>query len=293
MHIQFLILFISIFILMGCEVEKKPDGFQYIHIAHTRIRDTINQKLDPRVEQIDFNKFDMVLLGGDLTEDTSEEFETLEYLDGILDLSNQNVLWSMGNHDNTNLDLVERITKRPIYYSNHKNGITYIVLNSHGELDWQCDISDPQLELINNVTDTISESSHLVVMTHKLLWLLGHPEMEEHVGKKGYFSWTCNYGVVPNNWNKEVLPKLRMVQKKGVQVICLAGDIGNAAKEFEEHTTDGLIYLASGINPVDKDVKFLYFKHDPPELKWEFVEVEKYLAAGQVWKIKGELETEK
>ena len=272
--------------MSGCQSGKPSNLFHYAHFSHTRIRDEVKQKIDPRVAQIDFRKFDLLMLGGDLCENTSKDFETLEYLDNILDLSSPDVLWAVGNHDNTNLEYVERITKKPTSYAYYKNGITFLVLNLHwGRKDWKINVNEAQQELIRNVADTISESTHLIVMTHKLVWILWHPEMKEHVGKNGPFSWDCNYGISRNNWNEKVLPHLQRTQRKGIQVICLAGDIGNRTKSFEEFTSDGIVYLASGINPVDHDVQFLLFKHEPPELNWEFVNLEKYLAAGQKWEV--------
>jgi hypothetical protein len=284
------IFFFALVVLMGigCETGKETtssEGFTYAHLAHTRIRDTVNQKLDPREEQLDFSKFDLLLLGGDLCEDSSEELETVEYLDSILDLGSPDVHWAIGNHDNTNLDYVEKVTKRSTNYTFHRNGITFVVLNSHtGAEDWMINVSEEQREMVQNISDTIQNSTHLVVLTHKLIWILGHPEMKKHQGKN-MLSWTCNYGIANNNWNEVMLPILQRTQRKGVQVICVAGDLGNNAKEFEEFASDGIVYLASGINPVDDDVKFLLFNHTPPELNWEFVELEKYLAAGQNWKV--------
>jgi len=268
--------------MASCYQAESKDTVNYIHIAHTRIFDTINQVLDPRFEKIDYEKFDMVLLGGDLCEESSIEYSTLEYLDGYLDLDSPNTLWALGNHDNANLDYVERATGRKHFYSYHHNGITYIVLYTQEKEDWICTITGKQLETIKNVTDTISESSHLVLMTHKLIWIKDHPELKEHQGKEAY-DWSCNYKIHKNGWQSEILPMLRTVREKGIEVIALAGDIGNNVHEFEEQTSDGIYYLASGSNPNNKNAKFLQFKHDliTKELRWEFIHLENFLKGGQ------------
>lgn len=254
----------------------------YIHVAHTRIFDTVHQVIDPRMEKIDYGQFDMVLLGGDICEETSKSHSTLAYLDTIFDLKSANTLWALGNHDNANLDFVQKATGRPHFYSYHENGITFIVLYTQEREDWVCEITGKQMDLIENVTDTIQESSHLVVMTHKLIWIKDHPNMKEHQGVKPY-DWSCNYMITRNGWQTEIAPLLQKVENRGIEVIALAGDIGNMVNEFEVHSDDGIDYLASGTNPEKSDIQFLHFKHDLKlkKLKWRFIPVESFLEAGQ------------
>ena len=109
-------------------------------------------------------------------------------------------------------------------------------------------------------------------MTHKLIWLKDHKELEKYRGVEDY-DWACNYKIKTNGWMTEILPGLRAVQKRGVQVIALAGDIGNNVNKFEERTKDKIYYLASGINPDNKKAKYLKFYHnvEKERLKWKFV----------------------
>ncbi len=275
-----LVLLISFF---GCDLSKKSSPIKnYIHVAHTRIFDTVNQVIDPRMEKIDYGQFDMVLLGGDLCEETSKEYSTLEYLDSIFNLKSSSTLWALGNHDNAHLDYVEKATGKPHFYSMHQNGITFLVLYTQEKEDWICTITGKQLELIKNVTDTIQNSSHLVIMTHKLIWIKDHPNMREHQGVK-YYDWSCNYAITKNGWQEEITPMLQKVEARGIEVIALAGDIGNYVSEFEVHSDDGIDYLASGTNPEKKGIKFLHFKHNTKtkELTWRFVPVEPFIVGDQ------------
>lgn len=284
-----LIICSSLFFI-GCEAELpvEEELFTYAHFSHIRTRSETYQDIDARIKRINFNQFDLTLLGGDLCEDTSKEFETLVRLDSIFDFKSQSVLWAMGNHDNTNIEHVKKITQKEVDYVVFENGIVFIVLDTHGEEDTDLNVTEEQISLVKSVTDTISSASHLIIMTHNLNWVNGHPEMREHCGKgvNDHYGWSTNFAVDYNNWHYEITPLLQRTQRKGVQVICLAGDIGNNVKSFEEHSADRIIYLASGINPVDDGVKFLLFKHVPPNLYWEFVELDKYLAAGQKWEVK-------
>jgi len=117
--------FLAFIMAMGsCSFPNEPSSVNnYIHVAHTRIFDTVNQVIDPRMEKIDYGQFDMVLLGGDLCEESSKELSTLQYLDSVFDLKSPHTLWALGNHDNANLDLVEKITERPRFYTTHRDNL--------------------------------------------------------------------------------------------------------------------------------------------------------------------------
>lgn len=261
--------------LASCEENRQQPDVRYLHLAHVRTLDAVNQTVDPRLESMDFSPYELLLLGGDLTDESSKERSTLEYLDNIFDLGSPNTLWALGNHDNARNDWVSEFTGRPITYTHHHKGITYVVLYTQEEKDWICTITGEQLDMLQQVTDTIASSSHLVVMTHKLVWIMGNPDFAQHQGKAAY-DWSCNYRIHENNWNDDILPRLREVQQRGVQVIMLAGDIGNNVLTFEEHTSDSLIYLASGL-PADPSraaqAKALLFEHKPEtrKLSWKFV----------------------
>jgi hypothetical protein len=274
----FLMLLALISLLYACQTSEEDTGIRYLHLAHVRTMDTVNQTVDPRLETLDYSPYELLLLGGDLTEESSKERSTLEYLDKIFDLGSPSTLWALGNHDNANNDWVMEFTRRPITFTQHHRGITYVVLYTQEEKDWMCTITGEQLEMLQQVCDTIAESSHLIVMTHKLVWIMDNPDFAQHQGK-GAYDWSCNYRIHENNWNDDILPRLREVQNRGTQVIMLAGDIGNNVLQFEEHTSDGLVYLASGL-PVDPakaaQAKALVFRHDPETrtLNWSFVPVD-------------------
>ena len=127
-----------------------------------------------KVETIDYTKYDMLWLGGDLTKFTSAKDSVLIYVDKYLDLKNKNTLWALGNHDYSDLELIEQFTDRPAYYAYYKNGITFLVLDTQDSLS---NFIDNQLNLIKSVTDTINQSSHLVVLHHKLIWMYNNEHL--------------------------------------------------------------------------------------------------------------------
>lgn len=253
------------------QVETDPFVKQYLHISHTRTNK--NPKLDNVVEQTNFDKYDMLWLGGDLAQLTSAIDSTIWHVDSIFNLKSPNTLWALGNHDYTDLERVQKITARPPYYSFHKNGITLVVLDTQDSLS---NIVGAQKEFLFGILDTISNSSHLVILHHKLLWMYNQVELEPQIPEVSNAALgDCFYCINPNNFNSEVYPKLVEVKKSGVEVICIGGDIGFQTKQFEYKTAEGIYYLASGIRANEKGNNALLFSHDlkTQNLSWEFIEL--------------------
>ncbi len=270
-----------IFLFISCTQEGETNQIMtYLHLGHIRTENPGEESVNPHLFDLDYNDFDLLLLGGDLTANSSLADSTLVYLDSLFDLDDSNTHWILGNHDIGNIEKALEYTKRPEFYSFHMNGITYLVLNSQKESPGDCRIRQNQIELIQSVTDTISESSHLVVLSHKLLWLAGHEDLKKHVGK-GKWDWACNYRLDHSNWNTDVRPMLEQVQDNDIQVICLAGDIGNNTRSFEEKSKSGIIYLASGLSLTDiPSSKILILEHNVTKgkLSWKFKNLKKFVA---------------
>ncbi len=180
----------------------------------------------------------------------------------------------MGNHDYFNPNLIENTTGRPTYYTYHHKGITFIVLNTQAEVS---QITAPQLELLNAVIDTLAQSSHLVVLTHQLVWMYGNPELESQIdavsnGPAG----SCDFCIQPNNFYADVYPLLVQAKNREIEVICIAGDIGSKVSSFEYITQEGIHLLASGIKANTSGNKVLLFAHQPEigSLTWRFIPIE-------------------
>lgn len=86
--------------------------------------------MDSVAENIDYSFYDMLWLGGDLALSSSLDDMTMDHLDSILDLDNENTLWALGNHDYADLDRVQAYTYRLPYYAYYKDKITFIVLDT-------------------------------------------------------------------------------------------------------------------------------------------------------------------
>lgn len=66
--------------------------------------------MDPRIENIDLSKFDMIWLGGDLMQNTSADDTTMNYVENIFHVSHENTLWALGNHDYIDPELISSYT---------------------------------------------------------------------------------------------------------------------------------------------------------------------------------------
>ena len=267
---SFLLSFIVITALLSSCINDKslPSINTYIHISHTRTDS--NPNMDAIVESVDLKKYTMLLLGGDLAYLTSLDNETMMHVDSIFDLSNENTLWSLGNHDYSDLNKIQAYTNRPPYYSYNRNNITYVVLDTQDSLS---NIIGQQKIFFDSVIDTINESTHLVVLHHKLIWMLGNTCLEPQISSvSNGVSGNCFDCINTNNFYQEIYPQLVELNQQGIEVLCIGGDIGSNAKEFEYITPEGIYFLASGISEGSEDNKALVLFHDinNKNLTWEF-----------------------
>ena len=263
-------LLFCILCITSCKKDKVlvPEIKEYLHIAHTRTN--ANPDLDSVVEQLDFKKYDVLMLGGDLAQLTSDDEATMQHVDSIFNFGSENTLWSLGNHDYTDLNRVQNYTNRPPYYAYNKNGITFIVLDTQDDYS---NITGQQKIFFDAVVDTIQSSSHLILLHHKLIWMYGDSYLESLVSSTSNAPiGSCFYCINPNNFYTNIYPKLLNVKQRGIDVLCIGGDIGFNAKSFVHKTEAGIYFLASGINAGSNSNKALFFRHDVYNRKliWEY-----------------------
>lgn len=270
-----LLIIAIVFIHSSCKKDKVQDSDlidKYIHISHTRSFN--NDQMDSDIVKLPLVDYGLVLLGGDLMELTSEEIAVMEYVDDVFDIQNPNTLWTLGNHDYSDLGLISEFTGRNNFYSYHKDGITYMILDS--QMD-NSKILDEQLEFVDEILDTIAESSHLIILTHHLIWLddKGHLSTIADSISNAPLS-DCWYCINPNNFYEDIYPDLIRLEEKGIEVICIGGDIGFFVNSFEYLTEEGIDFLGSGISYSKQEKnKVLEFVHDLSSrtLIWEYKKV--------------------
>lgn len=267
-----LILF-SLFLLSACRKDKIPvpivsEPKTYLHLSHTRTN--ANPLMDSIAEQLNFAQFDMLWLGGDLALLTSADDQTMNHIDSVFDIGSPHTFWALGNHDYTDLNRIEAYTQRMPYYASNKNGITVLVLDTQDSLSH---IVGDQMTFFNSVIDTLEKSTHLIILHHKLIWMYDNAHLEPQISSVSNGNLgDCFYCINPNNFNSEIYPKLVELEEKGIEVLCIGGDIGFKASEFEYITAEGINFMASGINAGSPTNKALLFSHNLADqtLTWEF-----------------------
>ena len=128
------------------------------------------------------------------------------------------------------------------------------------------------MALIKKVTDTLSESTHLILLMHKLAWVYGNPELSDYENSANAGIGSQFHEINPNNFYKDVYPLLLEVLKREIEVICISGDLGKNEKNLSYVTEQGVYFLACGLNDNDDDDVVLIFDHDidKNQLKWQF-----------------------
>lgn len=275
----FLSYLVGISILIGgCRHDPILPGkpYEIIFLGHTyQHRD----RMDARLEKINYDRYGQVWLGGDMLSETTEAFKNLRYLDKYFGLGRSTRHWALGNHDvrNGNLQWINEFTNRKSFYVHHDRGLTIIVLNTN-LYEPECAALSDQYKLIKEVADTIQHSSHLILLSHHVAWGKVEPNMDmgSHANApKDFWRAVCE----PNTeFQNSIYPLLVDVQQKGVKVICLAGDFGQRKKSYQYQTQEGIWLLGSGLNKglssdIDEEDAALIFHHHPTEksLDWEFV----------------------
>ena len=257
--------------LFSCRKDKAIEPYKinhYIHLSHTRT--STNPHMDSLVELIDYSKYDMLWLGGDLSYLTSLDNNTMTHIDSIFDIGNKKTLWALGNHYYTDINRIQQFTNRPAYYSTYHNKITLIILDTQDSLS---NIVGSQRDFLIEILDTIQVSTHLIILHHKLIWMYNNNQIENlssSIPNTGIGD--CFHCINPNNFNSEIYPKLVDIKKKGIEILCIGGDIGFKSKEFQHLTPEGIYFIASGIGNGNKNNKALLFTHDITNnnLTWDF-----------------------
>lgn len=276
LFLKFVLLFVIVN-LFSVRIFGQPDTVKYFFEGHTYQWHTAGDKVDERLEMFDFSEYDGIWLGGDVCSEALLEYSTLEYIHSLFNLKHPNTHWAMGNHDarNGNWNWLEELTGRKTYYTSHYKGISYMVLNTT-LTPYDCEQLNDQYRIIVDLCDTIQNSSHLIFIVHHCLWEnvpdMPHPYAYAQSNLK-YFSFTCS--THDATFLNDIYPRLVEVEKRGVEVILIMGDMGS--QRIEITNRDGITFMGTGLNrsyfkdPVERENSdrdwFIEFKH-VPETRW-------------------------
>jgi len=239
-------------------------------LAHTRMQD--NEIINDQLSYVDWSQYPVLLLGGDLGENTSNDSETMDTYDSYFNFSHPNCLWAIGNHDAIDSTLIYQYTEKPRNPYLFKDDVGIFALNEFNEDDF---ISEAIIAQIKTATETLVPGNTFILLTHKLIWLAGHPElglMTNSIanGPEG----DCSYCTKVGNFYEVLYPYLAQLESDGIEVICLAGDLGFKKYRFEFLTESGVQFLANGFNFSDEENEFIEFFKEDKKLDWRYVNID-------------------
>jgi hypothetical protein len=250
------------------------DQVSFLFVGHTIQIETAGTKVDYRLQQLDMSPYAGIWLGGDMCGESMLNYSTMQHIDSVFDLGNPETHWTLGNHDarNGNWELYEEFTGRKTYYAYNSHDITYIVFNTN-LVPTNCIMINEQYDIISAVCDTIQQSKYLILLMHHGLWRdvpdLPPPATYAHSDLR---YWNANCDSVNTNFASVIYPKLVEVKQRGVDVICVLGDMGASKKKFQMDSVDDIHFLGCGLNENDPEDWVLIFNYNTvtQELDYNF-----------------------
>ena len=220
---------IFIFVLVTISIvdlfPQSDSVLNFIFIPHPRSEDQINQSVYEKIAEIDFAKYDVIMLGGDITYSTSKDSATLAYCDNLFDLGSPNTLWSLGNHDvqSGHRALIKKFTGRESFYSYTRNGITFLVLDTELNANSFSStfIKGDQLQMVKDVCDSIKNSRFLILLLHRFMWMINSDYFKTRLTDSIAAS---SRSMDTTNFYSDIYPLLRNVKNKGIKVLVFGGD---------------------------------------------------------------------
>ncbi len=284
------ILIILLFLSVNIAYSQAKTHYKYLFLGHTYMTAT---EIDQRLNYLNKSVYDNIWLGGDICSETLLYYSNLDYLNAKLKIKQPHNYWTLGNHDrrNGNIEWLEKYLGHKTYYVDYYNGFTAFVFDTNLDVS-DCENLDKQYKLFCNVVDTISESSHLLLFFHWGLWadVPGLPSDPMSYANTGLKYWNANCDSVNTNFVNIIYPKLVKVANKGIEVICIMGDMGKYNKKVDMLSSDGIHFIGCGLdniiyrwkpeklNVLEKDL-ILVFDHDVQNRKitWQFMDLDSLL----------------
>jgi hypothetical protein len=272
--VKLLTIFMILTISFTDLIAQNDSALKFIFVPHPRSDDQVNQSVYSGIAEIDFTKYDVIMLGGDITYNTSKDSATLAYCDNLFDLGNPNTLWCFGNHDvqSGHRDLIKKFTGRESYYSYSRDGVTFMVLDT--ELDANSFsstfIKGNQLQMVKDVCDSITDSRYLILLHHRFMWMINSDYFKSRLTDSIAAS---SRSMDTTNFYSDIYPLLQTVRNKGIQVLVFGGDKSkiNVAYSPEDGITFYAARLSTDIPDNVNNVIVVSYSLPNKELTWNFV----------------------
>jgi len=263
---------------------QSESNLKFIFIPHPRSDDQVNQSIYPAIAKIDFTKYDVTMLGGDLTYSTSKDSATLAYCDNLFNLGSPNTLWTFGNHDvqTGHRSLIKKFTGRESFNNYHRDGITFIVLDTELNANSFSStfIKGDQLQMVKTVCDTIKESKFLILLHHRFMWMINNDYFKTKLTDSIAAS---SRSMDTTNFYSDIYPLLQNIKNKGIQVLVFGGDRSkiNIAYSPEDSITFYAARLATDLDDSINNVIILDYNTNTKELKCNFVPLNKMITSAE------------
>ena len=276
------IIFVMI-VISGIDLFPQNDSvLNFIFVPHPRSEDQVNQSIYQGIAKIDFTKYDMIMLGGDLTYSTSKDSATLAYCDNLFNLGSPNTLWSLGNHDvqSGHRALIKEFTGRESFYSYERNGVTFIVLDTELDADGFSNtfIKDDQLQMVKNMCDSIAEPGFLILPHHRFMWMINNEYFKTKLTDSIAAS---SRSMDTTNFYSDIYPLLREVKNRGIQVLVFSGDKSKINIEYspEDSITFYAARMADDLPDSMNNVIILNYNLQNKEITCNFVSLEEMITS--------------
>ncbi|NOY49392.1 MAG: metallophosphoesterase [Chlorobi bacterium] len=249
-------------------------SISYIFIGHCYQNGTLGKKIDYRVEALNKSPYEGIWLGGDVCSEAMLNYSTIQYIDSTFNLGNPETHWSLGNHDARvgNWEWYSEFTNRKTFYAYTSNKITRIIMNTN-IVPYNCELLDSQYNMIKNVCDTVSDSRYLILIMHHGIWS-GVPDLPPAFvyAQSDLKYWNSNCYDVNSTFVNSIYPMLVNVENRGVDVICILGDMGAGPKKFDQESVDGIRFLGCGLdnNSPEDNVLIFHLNKISYDLTYEF-----------------------
>jgi hypothetical protein len=255
---QRLTLTIAMILSIVMDVFSDDTILKFIFVPHARTENSTGDLVIKGIQNIDFSKFALKMLGGDLAVSTTKDSATMAYCDKIFDLKNVNTLWAVGNHDveSGNKALITKFTNRSTYYSYARNGVQFLILDT--ELDATSfsgtSITGAQLDTVKAVCNRITsaDTKFLIILNSRYVWMVGNPDFtqafkDSNIAASSKSMTTCNF-------SKDVYPLLQAVKAKGIQPMWFSGDKARTnVNNYIYNHADSIPFYAAKMENSDPD----------------------------------------
>jgi hypothetical protein len=278
-----LIIIFIILSISGTDLVAQSDSLlKFIFVPHPRSEDRTNQSVYPGILNIDFTNYDVRMLGGDITYSTSKDSATLAYCDNLFNIGSPNTLWSLGNHDvqSGNRSLIKKFTGRESFYSYGRDGVTFIVLDTELDANGFANtfIKDEQLQMVQSVCDSITESSVLILLLHRFMWMINNDYFKTMLTDSIAAS---SRSMDTTNFYSDIYPLLQEVKNKGIKVLVFGGDKSkiNIVYSPEDSITFYAARLADDLPDSINNVIILDYNLRSKKITYNFIPLSEMIAS--------------